>query len=291
MLPANGSVLGIDVGFSRNRRSSAVCGLDWDIREIRWTVRRFRAEEQEREVVIAAVAGHAHLEAVALDGPLRSGFDVIRRYRTAERMLTLRLAAKIGKPGQASAPVGIRLNAAANACAQVVLKRCRLGRATHLVRIDPLAVVEAFPSSFLGVMIEDPAAVPVSRSNRSDTYYKHLVTTGALARLLNRVLPGRLSAERFEGVTNHDDRAAIVCALTALCVAAGDYTAVGDGDGWIILPPLNCLAEWALNDLNANGSQTGHFVVSPDRLTPPLSQEGARSTVGGEPRDDGLRSY
>ena len=38
---------------------------------------------------------------------------------------------------------------------------------------------------------------------------------------------------------NHDQRAAFVCALAALCVTKGKYVAVGDTeDGHIILPPI-----------------------------------------------------
>ena len=55
-------------------------------------------------------------------------------------------------------------------------------------------------------------------------------------------------------LTDHDERAAFVCALTALCVAANDYTAVGDHDGWIILPPYPLLQPWAREDLEANAS-------------------------------------
>jgi hypothetical protein len=52
----------------------------------------------------------ANLTAAAFDGPLRSGLDLIGRYRVAERMLTRRLQPHIGKPGQSSAPVGKLLN-------------------------------------------------------------------------------------------------------------------------------------------------------------------------------------
>ena len=113
-LPPTGLVLGVDVGFSPTQRSSAVCRLDWDHQRITWTIQRFRALREEREATIAAVAGTGRLQAAAFDGPLRKGLDVVRRYRVAERMLTRRLGVKIGKPGQASAPVGKELNAAAN---------------------------------------------------------------------------------------------------------------------------------------------------------------------------------
>jgi hypothetical protein len=52
--------------------------------------------------------------------------------------------------------------------------------------------------------------------------------------------------------------------MTALCVAAGDYSAVGDPDGWIILPPRDLIRSWALRDLEANAGEdgTGHLYYS-----------------------------
>lgn len=141
MRPA-GSVLGIDVGFSPTRRSSAVCRLDWDARRVAWTIRRFRALPAEQAAAIMDVSDGAErrIEAAAFDGPLRRGLDVIGRYRAAERMLTRRLGVRIGKPGQASAPAGRKLNAAANECARIVLERRRIASATHAVPIDGRAV-------------------------------------------------------------------------------------------------------------------------------------------------------
>ncbi len=266
-LPQTGSVLGIDVGFSPTRRSSAVCRLDWDRHSVTWMIRRFRAVDGEKRATITAVAGNSPLLAAALDGPLRAGFDVIGRYRVAERMLTRRLASRIGKPGQASAPVGKSLNAAANDCASIVMKSCQLGASRHQVQIDNLAIVEAFPSSFLGVMLADPSAVIAARGDRSDTFFKHLVGSGDLERLIIHLLPGRTLAGALSDITNHDDRAGFVCALTALAVAANDYTAVGDNDGWIILPPASFIQSWAWTDLEANASaeNLGSLYKSPTR--------------------------
>jgi hypothetical protein len=43
-------------------------------------------------------------------------------------------------------------------------------------------------------------------------------------------------------VTDHDERAALVCALSALGVAVGRFVAVGaQEDGWVMLPPRE---EW-----------------------------------------------
>ena len=256
VLPPGGAVLGVDVGFSPTRRSSAVCRLSWDEHGVGWAIRRFRALPEEREATILAVAGAGRLEAAAFDGPLQKGFTVIGRYRLAERMLTRRLGRRIGKPGQAHAPVGKSLNAAANDCVGVVLRDCDLAPATHVVRIDDRAVVEAFPSAFLGVMLPDPSVLAAVRADRSDVFYRHLAELGALDGLLAHLLPGRGLAESLLGVTNHDDRAALVCALTALCVATGDYVAAGDGDGWIVLPPRDFVADWAWADLEANAGET-----------------------------------
>jgi hypothetical protein len=250
-LLSHGSVLGVDVGCSAVRRSSAVCRLDWDAASVPWRIGRFRALDRERVEVIGRVAGDAVLFAAAFDGPLRAGLDLIGRYRTPERLLTRGLAPFIGKPGPSNTPVGRELNRHANACARAVLGLGRLAPAAHRHAIDEAAIVEAFPSAFLGLMIEDPKTLGTRRRDRSDVFYAHLAATGGLQAVLDRLLPGRRSAD-FAAVRNHDDRAAVVCALTALCVAAGDYTAVGDaGDGWIILPPRALIQSWAWEILEA----------------------------------------
>lgn len=258
--PRSGSVLGLDVGCSPRRRSSAICRLDWDGESVSWHIARFRAVEPERSGIIAAVAGGRPALAAALDGPLRAGFDEIGRYRMAERMLTRRLGPLIGKPGQSGVPVGRLLNAQANLCARAVLAVADLASARHDVAIDAKAVAEAFPNSFLGLMLDAPEKVPVRRSNRSDRYFVQLTRDGTLLRLLEHCLPGRRPAVDLATITNHDDRAAFVCALTALGLVAGAFVAVGDGDGWIVLPPAPFIRprRWAL--LAANSAE------SPDAL-------------------------
>jgi hypothetical protein len=251
---SQGSVLGIDVGCSPTRRSSAVCRLDWDEQHVEWSIARFRAVEPDRTEAITRVAGRMPLAAAAFDGPLRRGLDVIGRYRAAERMLTRQLQAFAGKPGQASTPVGKLLNEHANLNVAAVLEHCDLALARHHVAVHEKAVVEAFPSSFLGVMIEAPKALNARRSDRSDIFFQFLAGAEVLQRLIAYCLPGRLMSQHPSAVTNHDDRAALVCALTALCVAARDYTAVGDENGWIILPPSSFVQGWAMDALRANAA-------------------------------------
>jgi Protein of unknown function (DUF429) len=263
----NGSVVGIDVGCSPTRRSSAICRVDWSVSAISWEIVRFRAAEPERVNAIASVAAGREIVAAAFDGPLRRGFDVIGRYRTAERMLTRRLRPLIGKPGQSSAPVGRLLNLNANECVRHLIVQSNVQLATHEVPIDGKALVEAFPSSFLGMMIAEPALLAARRGDRSDTFFQHLSTTGTLRSLIEHCLPGRQVTNNLSGVANHDDRAALVCALSALCVAVGDFVAVGDDDGWIILPPRRFIqsAQWSLLTANAAEETAGTLHIAGPR--------------------------
>lgn len=255
----SGSVLGVDVGWSVQRASSAVCRLDWDDQQVTWTIKRFTADPDDRRDAMAATIGGRALACAAFDGPLRGDLAPIEIYRLAERRLTERwLREAIGKIAQSNSGNGRLLNAATNACARVVLDSGMLTTATHSHAIHDAAILEAFPNSFLGLMLDDPAELKGGRGSRSDRYYAALCANGGLERLIAHVLPGRVVREPPALVTNHDDRAALVCALTALCVGAGDYTAVGDPhDGWIIMPPPAFIAHWArpgIADWNQDGA-------------------------------------
>jgi len=263
MLPQSGSVLGVDVGGSLTRRSTAICRLSWTPDSIDWVIGRSTADPEALATAVTTVVGGHSLLVAAFDGPLTAGLGSINRYRAAERMLTRGLGRHIGKPGQTNVPVGRQLNASANACVRQVLALGLLAPAQHAQAIDSLAVVEAFPSSYMGMMLADPASLAVLRSNRSDRYFEHLAEIGRFGALLSALLPGRRPSHSPKTVRNHDDRSALVCALTALGMAAGDYCAVGDADGWIFLPPLRFIAPWAQVLLRANEAPdfAGQFVV------------------------------
>jgi hypothetical protein len=182
-------------------------------------------------------------------------------------MLTRRLQRLIGKPGQSSTPVGRQLNCHANECAKVILGLGKILPAAHRNAIHAKAIVEAFPSSFLGLMIAEPQLLDAQRGNRSDIFYAHLARTGVLTQLISDLLPDRRLVDIFEAVTNHDDRAAVVCALTSLCVAASRYSSVGDRQGWIILPPRDYIQPWAWSLLVENAETAREFVCE-DRQRP-----------------------
>ncbi|WP_137152854.1 hypothetical protein [Devosia sp. FKR38] len=246
MLPVSGAVLGVDIGWSLRQRSSAVCLLRWDAQTIDWTIARFTAQDDDRRQTLLATIADTPLLAAAFDGPLRGDLGLIDSYRAAERLLSVRpLREAIGKLAQSNSGNGRLLNAATNACARLVMESGQLGAAGHPQAIHELAIAEAFPNSFLGLMLANPAPHKGGRGSRSDRYYTALVADGTLDRLLRLHLPGRLAGASFASVTNHDDRAALVCALTALGVVGADYCAAGDADGWIILPPPALIAPWA----------------------------------------------
>ena len=108
------------------------------------------------------------------------------------------------------------------------------------------------------MLIGDPKRLSARRGNRSDNFFVHLAEIGLLNSLIEHLLPGRRLAEAFNTITNHDDRAAVVCALTALAVAVADYVAVGDDKhGWMIMPPRSFVQDWAWKLLQLNAQSQG----------------------------------
>ncbi len=274
---ARGSVLGIDVGWSKKRKSSAVCRLSWSREEVKWEIQRFRALDSDREEAIMDVVDNRMLLAVAIDGPLRPKFDEVDRYRGAERLLSRgELTKKVGKPGQSSTPNGKKLNDQANKSAIALKKHCRVRKANHKVRIDECAIVEAFPTTFLGVMLKHPASLNRPKNKqKSDIFFAHLSKHQQLDQFVEKFLGGRRWAQNIDEIKNHDDRAAFVCALTALCIVAGNFTAVGDDkDGWIILPPQWAFANWAWKaicetaQLTAARDEEGKLLSFANKLPP-----------------------
>ncbi|MGV8831057.1 MAG: hypothetical protein ACOH2N_03700 [Devosia sp.] len=244
MLPETGSVLGIDVGWSLQSASSGICRLDWDGQGISWTLDHFNGDPDRRRASVAAACDGRSLLAAGLDGPLRGDLAVIDRYRHAERVLSQRaIANRISQPGSSHSPIGRLLNHHTNEFARLLIELGTVQRAHHDHAVHQQALFEAFPTSFLGLMLED--AEKGLRQQRSDRYFTALVANGVLENLLVHHLPGRKLACDLASVRNHDERAALVCAITALGVARRDYLAVGDGDGWIILPPRAFVANWA----------------------------------------------
>lgn len=253
-----GAVLGIDVGWSPNRKSSALCRLEWTATTAMWRILPVGVDLVERRAAVSALMGEG-VSVCAIDGPLHGSLEIMDRYRLPERLLT-RGFQRIGKPGQSSSPQGRRLNQEASLFAALVLDTNRLDASAFDAAIHDRALVEAFPTSFLGTMLPEDG-VP-EHGQRSDVYYSHLLGRAPtppkdlLSALLADLLPGRAIAQDPATVTDHDERAALVCALTALSVVSARYVAVGDeADGFITLGAHT--QDWAVQQLQRNALALG----------------------------------
>ena len=171
-VPQSGAVLGGDVGWSMKLKSSAACYLEFDKSGASVHTTRFTAQPSELEQLLSDLVGHRPLLAAAFDGPFRRDLDHIGIYRTCEKVLTVRLAPHIGKPGQANAGNGRKLNDATNAFVRTALRMGCIAEARHPAAVHRCAVAEAFPTTFLGVMLDEDFGKPSKA--RSDCYFERL---------------------------------------------------------------------------------------------------------------------
>ncbi|MBI4831498.1 MAG: DUF429 domain-containing protein [Candidatus Lindowbacteria bacterium] len=261
----DGSVLGIDVGFSERKNTTCFCLMEWSEKTVRWSFEVASADSRERARKIEVLlAEPRQLFAVAIDGPLTRHLRLVSHYRSAEALLSRGVFQKWGKPGQTSSPVGQKLHKHATQLANLVLKAAERGNlsvapASHIEPIHQTAITEAFPNLFLAVLI-DEQHLPVLHRDASDRYWVYLVESNGLDKLMEFLLPGRKLSTGFAEIRDHDKRAAVACALTALAVATELAVGVGDpDDGDIFLPPRDLWgwsrsgeSAWAEEALQAN---------------------------------------
>lgn len=231
-------VLGIDVGYSPVRRTTCFCALEWSATRATLQFRLTTSSPDERAAALDALADGKPVKSVAIDGPLASGLKRVSYYRAAESLLSRGALQRRGKPGQTSSPVGQQLHEHATELAALVLARARVDAATHAEPIDSRRIVEAFPTLYLAALL-DEHRLTTRKRNKTDVYWSELAgPPAALATHIQNLLPGRVLDFDLLAIGDHDHRAGVVCALTALVVAAGDHVAVGDGVGGdIMLPP------------------------------------------------------
>jgi predicted RNase H-like nuclease len=270
-----GAVLGIDIGYSARKKTTGACLLAWTQNEATCTLLRVPTDAKSRSTSLKELLQDRKILAAALDAPIRGTLDEIGEYRIAEMMLTIGFQPLIGKPGQASSGNGRKLNQSASAVAQLLIEmKAFAAKPSHDAKIcDMYPIVEAFPTTFLGVLL-DKDGIP-AHGPRSDAYFEHVLgpdcprpkppDSNRLEDLLARLLPGRPVMVRANGkvidlsqVVHHEDRAAWVCAVTALCAVRRRYVAVGDRqNGYIVLPPRATsgtagLQDWAWEILQKN---------------------------------------
>ena len=95
--------LGIDVGYSKSRRSTGLCLLTVDGDVLRWQCLNTGTEEATRlNDLRDLVPKGTHLLGVGIDGPLTSSLRVVSHYRTSDALLSRGPFRFRGKPGQTS---------------------------------------------------------------------------------------------------------------------------------------------------------------------------------------------
>lgn len=241
-------VAGLDVGLVLERRTSGVATIVHQ--QIDLSIRRGGAHACEP--ILAA----GPFQVIAIDGPIVPAGGDFRSTRAVERLFASGLFQRRCKPGFSHVTgTGLRLRTAAGSAADCLTAAAPLVEASPpFPRVRPGGIVEAFPNAFLGVCLDDRcygAMPPLRRGRKFDWLYDQWVRSKLVGRL-----PLRGDLEElprvFGRTSNHEERAALVCVLTALLTAHGTFTAVGnETGGWFFLPPWEAWRPWAQDAVDA----------------------------------------
>jgi predicted nuclease with RNAse H fold len=245
------NVAGIDVGLTLIDRTSGVCrtGDDGEVIAHTYIDRLSRVQELGRAIFF---------DVLAIDAPVLLKHELHYRPRACEKMFiwgAFQRRCKCGETqvsgtGQALRRAGIDT---AHAFADDVAT-------SDCVRAFPRVfgdhnIVEAFPNAFIGITLpEQTFGSTLARGAKFDWLYDRWLESGVPGRLKGLLGWDRETFWRaIEDNSHHDERAALVCALTALCVLRGTYVAVGEpSGGYFFLPPWETWAEWARTAVNQN---------------------------------------
>ena len=244
------ALIGLDVGFS-TRPTSGVARLDADgalrlaLATSTWASR-------------SVVVGTQRADIAAIDAPYTTAKP--DEFRSCERVFTLGRFQGRCKPGLSHVRgTGRELRAAGWKTAQQLrpmVDRKAVGAEVKFPRIEDSNIVEAFPNAYLGVCVSDDAydQMPrLPRGRKFDWLFDRWVKGGLFGRVVEKIALEQLAD--LEGTFNrnrqHDERAALVCLLTAAGVFAGHYAAVGnEAGGYFFLPPWHSWATWAREELD-----------------------------------------
>jgi hypothetical protein len=224
---------GIDVGFSAVRASTGLAFLDG---ERLWVNRVTSSTEDRRRQV---VEGFKPL-VTAFDGPIAS--ETVKR--KCEYMFSKMPFNKRCKPGLSHFGTGLKLR-------QATAKT--IGDFTSFFP-EPTVIVEAFPNLFLGVLVPEEVYLQqpkLIRGKRFDWLYDEVTSREIAEGKFKQVLP-QVFWDRWKVEKDHEQRAALVCLLTAALHHYGlDYLAGDEEGGYFCLPRTDFWADWAVKGLAA----------------------------------------
>ncbi|RVI43994.1 DUF429 domain-containing protein [Sinorhizobium meliloti] len=244
----NINLLGIDVGFSRSRPTT---GIAWSANGTFGAAKTHTDWKRRQQHLPAATT----FSVIAIDGPLVPDGSPDLLVRTCEQLLARGAFQRRCKPGSSHFGTGLQLKRAALETANQIRHLVSTPTLSQAVFPD-VAIVEAFPNAFLGVMLDEVAFADgrIARGKKFDRMYELAVESGRLSALMSHLTwtaPDLLHT--IEAECDHERRAAFICLLTAACAARGNAEIVGDPvSGWIWLPPSSLWANWAKAALEQN---------------------------------------
>jgi hypothetical protein len=243
-------LLGVDVGFSTKRATTAIALLDGN----QFHVARAGTTWESRA---AQIPRDFRASVIAIDGPLLPRGVDNHIYRLCEAVFIRSPFHNRCKPGLSHWGFGLQLRrASTEAYAQFSkLLTSALERDKSVYYGGP--IVEAFPNAFLAVLIPEVELVSgpkLKRGRRFDWLYEQIATNGRLELIMSKKLdmPAELWL-RLRTEKDHELRAALICLLTAAFAAQGTATIVGEPTGgWFWLPPWLLWQDWAKQGLESS---------------------------------------
>lgn len=258
-------IAGIDVGLSFIEPSS---GISHSVNGGFCVAHTFADTLSRREHLCPQTI----VDVLAIDGPVLPIGVLNYEVRPCEKVFVWRLFHGRCRPGESHIRgTGQALRRAG--CETAVQFGCQVSAVGLQVTFPRIQVgrniVEAFPNGFLGVCLSQNVydGMPdLARSEKFDWLMDQCVAGGifgALQHLIGWAHPQFLAALNTNG--QHDERAALVCVLTAACVAMGRYVAVGEEiGGYFFMPPWDAWNQWAKTTLDLN--RRDHRLPRPVRV-------------------------
>jgi hypothetical protein len=236
---ATPALLGVDVGFSKSKKTAGLAWFANSAIETALTGSSWSERPRGVQFVIAA-----------LDAPIVPA-DNYDASRGCERAFYGVAFWNRCRPGLSHHGRGVPLKDAGRRAASDFASVHSPGALPFGPCVLPTTpIIEAFPNTFMGVLLSEASFAGWSKSLRkpkSDWLYEQVVEAGLFRKLLAKFDPtSTLILRKFEDAQHHDERAALICLLTAMFAWSRDAIIVGDADGgWFWLPPMALWAPWA----------------------------------------------
>src|SRR6056297_3415147 len=247
------NLVGIDVGLVLHRATSGLCRTGSD----GFSVARSYTDQLSRQ---SAIEIPEQIDLLAIDGPVLPTNQIDYRIRPTEKALLWNVFRRRCAVGETCRGIGAALRrGGCDTARQFGDRTANSNCQTTYPQIQAHRhVIEAFPNAFMGVMLDDaPYMESMPRLKRGGRFEWLLSTwrkNAAVQQLKTRLQWDEPELwKELASNGDHEEQAALVCALTAVCVYRNAYVAVGEPiGGYLFLPPWELWAEWAIKGIDHN---------------------------------------